>query len=361
MNSELTKKREEYESDLTRKREEYKSAVDLVVTSLLNNEELVQMATNFIDKFPPELYTGVPWITSVEISILQKGEIGKLVLLSTDESRKKYRRNVGDYLNEISLFTNFICEQFNLSDPILAIYATYVFIYKVSIKHFSKKWADEYQGYFQDINGLDLDSWISCYCSIDTIDPKDSETAGIFIYYLMDNQKFINNVNYLECNDIFVTKLEKILEAKNYKNFVDRLKVSHIKREYSIDDVDMMNGLEFEQFIALLFSKLGYQTEVTKASGDQGIDVILSKNGKKIGIQAKCYAGKVGNKSIQEAVAGMKYYHLDKAMVVTNNSFTVSANQLADVNSIVLWDRNILKEKILEVFPSSLPNGLSKE
>ena len=113
-----------------------------------------------------------------------------------------------------------------------------------------------------------------------------------------------------------------------------------------------MNGLEFEKFIAELFSKMGYESEITKASGDQGIDVIASKNGNKIGIQAKCYSSSVGNKAVQEAVAGKNHYRLDKAIVVTNNFFTDAAQQLAQSNSIILWDRNILIEKISQIFNS---------
>jgi HJR/Mrr/RecB family endonuclease len=115
----------------------------------------------------------------------------------------------------------------------------------------------------------------------------------------------------------------------------------------------MMTGQEFEKFIAELFSKMGYEYEITKATGDQGIDVIVSKNGSRIGIQAKCYSGSVGNSAIQEAVAGKNHYRLDKAIVVTNNFFTDAAQQLAQSNSIILWDRNILKEKIDEIFNSS--------
>jgi len=53
--------------------------------------------------------------------------------------------------------------------------------------------------------------------------------------------------------------------------------------------------------------------------------------------------------AIQEAVAGMNHYRLDKAIVITNNFFTTSARQLAQSNSIILWDRAILKEKSDEV------------
>jgi HJR/Mrr/RecB family endonuclease len=43
-----------------------------------------------------------------------------------------------------------------------------------------------------------------------------------------------------------------------------------------------MNGLEFEHFLEVLFAKMGYETEITKTSGDQGIDSIASKDGTKL-------------------------------------------------------------------------------
>lgn len=111
-----------------------------------------------------------------------------------------------------------------------------------------------------------------------------------------------------------------------------------------------MNGCDFENFVALLFTKMGYETIVTKGSGDQGIDVIAEKNNVKIGVQAKCYSGSVSNSAIQEVVAGAQHYGCDKSIVITNNVFSKSAIDLAQSNNVILWDRTILKDKIIEVF-----------
>lgn len=113
-----------------------------------------------------------------------------------------------------------------------------------------------------------------------------------------------------------------------------------------IEDIDLMTGTEFEEYVAEIFAKKGYYTTVTKTSGDQGIDVLAEKNGIKIGIQVKCYSGTVGNAAVQEATAGKKYYSCQKAMVITNSYFTQSAIELAKINDIILWDRNILKENM---------------
>ena len=56
----------------------------------------------------------------------------------------------------------------------------------------------------------------------------------------------------------------------------------------------------------------------------------------------------VGNSAVQEAVAGKRYYNCDKIIVITNNYFTTSAITLAKVNNVILWDREILKDKINE-------------
>ena len=127
-------------------------------------------------------------------------------------------------------------------------------------------------------------------------------------------------------------------------------KSKKIDYKYTIDSIDIMTGYEFEKFISELFRKMGYSTNVTKGSGDQGIDVVIEKSGIKIGVQAKCYSGGVTNKAIQETVAGLKYYGCEKGIIVTNNFYTNSAIKLAEVNNIVLWDRNILKQKIEELF-----------
>jgi len=118
----------------------------------------------------------------------------------------------------------------------------------------------------------------------------------------------------------------------------------------TIDDIDSMNGIDFEHFLCDLFSKSGYKSEVTKGSGDQGADLIIEKFGERTVVQAKCYSGAVSNSAIQEAVAAKAHYNCSYAMVVTNSCFTKSAMQLANSNNVELWDREILEEK-LKLYP----------
>jgi HJR/Mrr/RecB family endonuclease len=104
-----------------------------------------------------------------------------------------------------------------------------------------------------------------------------------------------------------------------------------------------MCGHDFESFMKDVYSILGYKVEETKKSGDQGIDLIIKKHFKRIGVQLKRYSRPVGNSAVQEAVAGKKFYKLDKVCVLTNTSFTKSAIELAKANKVELIDREDLK------------------
>lgn len=114
----------------------------------------------------------------------------------------------------------------------------------------------------------------------------------------------------------------------------------------SIEAIDTMTGKEFEEFLAEFFEKRGYKTTLTPLSGDYGVDVIIENDFVKIGIQAKRYSDKVPNAAVQEAIASLKHYGLDKAMVITNNYFQPSAIQLAKDNGVILWNRDKLIEEL---------------
>ena len=83
-----------------------------------------------------------------------------------------------------------------------------------------------------------------------------------------------------------------------------------------------MDGYEFEYQCAKILKRKHFsKIKVTQSSGDQGIDIIAFKHRKKYGIQCKYYTHPVGN----------------KAVVMTNITFTKSATQLAQKLDVELW------------------------
>ena len=92
-----------------------------------------------------------------------------------------------------------------------------------------------------------------------------------------------------------------------------------------------MDGYQFEEQCAIILKRKHFsKIEVTKSSGDQGVDIIAYKHRKKYGIQCKYYTYPVGNKAVQEAYAGANFYDCDKVIVMTNTTFTRSAIELAE-------------------------------
>ena len=111
---------------------------------------------------------------------------------------------------------------------------------------------------------------------------------------------------------------------------------------YDISWVDEMSGPEFEHYIGDLFACLGFDVEVTKRSGDYGVDVICEKGGERIAIQAKRHSQKVNLKAVQEVVTGMKKHNCNRSMAITSNYFSPSAIELARHNNCELIDRDQL-------------------
>lgn len=137
-----------------------------------------------------------------------------------------------------------------------------------------------------------------------------------------------------------------IKEPKNKKYIVNPKSKKYIVNNLSL--VDDMKGHEFEYWCAELLKKNGFtNVEVTKGSGDQGVDVLAVKNGIRYAIQCKCYSSNLGNTPVQEIYAGKALYRCHVGVVMTNQYFTAGAVELAQATGVLLWDREKL-QKLLE-------------
>lgn len=159
-----------------------------------------------------------------------------------------------------------------------------------------------------------------------------------------------NEISFLE------TKKKELKESlsnlsekmKTIKISKDKLENQLIKREdffieTELKYIDTLPGLEFEDYCCSLLQQLGYEAAVTKASQDDGGDIISKKEGVSYIIQCKNYSTPVGNKAIQEVYTAKGIYKTDNAIVMTNNIFTAQAKKEADILQITLWDRDYLK------------------
>ena len=114
----------------------------------------------------------------------------------------------------------------------------------------------------------------------------------------------------------------------------------------SFDDVDEMNGQQFESFAASILKAMGFtNVETTPISGDYGADLICNKGEIRYAVQCKRYAlnKKVPVNAVQEAITAKEYYGCNEAMVVTTSYLTAPARQLANKVGCIIFDRDMLK------------------
>ena len=122
---------------------------------------------------------------------------------------------------------------------------------------------------------------------------------------------------------------------------------SNLPTEDIMANIDKMEGHEFEYYCANILSHIGYSNvEVTKGSGDQGIDILAQKDGIRYAIQCKCYSSPLGNTPIQEANTGKTMYNCQIAAVMTNSTFTQGGKECAQKTGVLLWDRSWMNTAI---------------
>ncbi len=130
--------------------------------------------------------------------------------------------------------------------------------------------------------------------------------------------------------------------------------------QLKISDIDDLNGVQFELFCSMIYSKLGYSVDMTERSRDKGVDLIVrdikANNGFLVQCKAKDNPSKRVNQSgIQEVVSGKKYYESQfvgfkfELLVITNSvGFTEGAKSLAEENMVRLISREEIINMVRE-------------
>ncbi|MCI8372443.1 MAG: restriction endonuclease [Lachnospiraceae bacterium] len=155
---------------------------------------------------------------------------------------------------------------------------------------------------------------------------------------IMESLKIISYDDCTNKYDILVTKEDFYKICKSVPNF--RKEESNTVQEINIDN---MEGHDFEYYCADVLRENGFtNVEVTKGSGDHGIDILAEKDDITYAIQCKCYASDIGNAAVQQAHTGKSIYKKDIAVVLTNRYFTAQAKEEAAALGVKLWDRDKL-------------------
>lgn len=143
-------------------------------------------------------------------------------------------------------------------------------------------------------------------------------------------QLFFKSIEYSPRLLDFNTAVNLVLsEVELHKN-------SKKEKGFDVKTLPKQDAFLFEQWTAESLKKFGWLAKVTKASGDDGVDVVAVQNGLSVAVQCKLYRGSVGNKAVQEVYSGMKHMQLDRAVVISTGQYTKAAQNLASTTGVLL-------------------------
>lgn len=189
--------------------------------------------------------------------------------------------------------------------------------------------------------------------SIDLLIMKDIATLArkyrqnVFFdeYGVMVTDSFDREIDYYISHVIFSKINEDSLEIAGIRKTMlhEHIKSLTIRRNQLDSDNGVltkydpeMSGNDFEVLCCEMLTLIGWSARKTGRSGDQGTDIIAEKDNISISIQCKRCSSPVGNHAVQEAFSGKTYVEADYGLVVSDNTFTVSARQVALKTGIIL-------------------------
>ena len=101
----------------------------------------------------------------------------------------------------------------------------------------------------------------------------------------------------------------------------------------------VQDGYDYELFAAGELKRRGFRRiRQTAKSRDYGVDLLAEYQGRSYAVQCKYYTRPVDGSAVQEAVAGMAFYDCERALVITNSTFTDGARALAQANGVELFE-----------------------
>ena len=102
-----------------------------------------------------------------------------------------------------------------------------------------------------------------------------------------------------------------------------------------------------EKALSDMFARRGFEAQVTKGSGDGGIDVIVKNyEGSNLYVQCKGWDKKVGPQTMRELAGVITTLNDKKAqgVVLSINGFSEAATQFGSQSNIWMWDKQSISE-----------------
>lgn len=166
------------------------------------------------------------------------------------------------------------------------------------------------------------------------LDYLDQEISYLRELY---HSKLLNN--YSEYFKIQKELNDYHVESKKYQEYCLRTQKEFW---YSLD------GHAFEQEIAKIFRKEGFEARVSKVGADGGVDIIVSKNNKRYAVQCKAHTSKISESVARDLYGVLHSRNFDGGYLITLNGTSSKTKEFCKKNKdkpITIWTiSDILKK-----------------
>lgn len=190
-----------------------------------------------------------------------------------------------------------------------------------------------------DINEID------CFMDDEWRKAKDAFIHGGRVDWLerQDYSPLLSNMLEMTEREDFGLSLSMRIEEEVSSWCKEHIELA-IQNLSSNASIENLSGLEYEDYCKEILVKHDWEVSNTKASGDQGVDLVAALETFRVCIQCKRSLSPVGNSAVQEVTAGKLYWHGTHAVVVTNAGFTKSARALARSTGVLLMSHEELQD-----------------
>jgi restriction system protein len=162
------------------------------------------------------------------------------------------------------------------------------------------------------------------------------------------SSKIISAVKIYESNEI--TRVAKLIFigtpspalSDEYVKLASIAEVDRLVIEASKQTVNQGVGevpkdwREYEGYCRSILEQAGWKAWQGPGSGDQGADIVAEKKNVVVVLQCKLWNYAVSNRAVQEIVAAKVMHSATVGIVVSNQIYTDSAQQLAAANNVLL-------------------------
>ncbi len=115
----------------------------------------------------------------------------------------------------------------------------------------------------------------------------------------------------------------------------------------TLDDLYALTPYEFENYIAELFRRKGYDVTMRGGSGDMGVDLLLTKeDGQRAIVQCKRYRHAISPDIVRELFGTLVHERVTHGFLVTTADISKNARKWAENKPLTLIDGTLLLEII---------------